>query len=133
MIRRSEPAISRRALFAALWPIARLLQAAQDSRDATFAADVKVVNLFATVRDKQGNIVRDLTKDDFKLEEDGRPQTIRYFSRESDLPLTLGLLVDTSLSQRNVLGEERKASYGFLDRVLREDKDQAFLIHFDRE
>ena len=128
-----KPAVSRRALFAALWPAARLLRAAQESKDATFAAGVKVVNLFATVRDKQGNIVHDLAQDDFKLEEDGRPQIIRYYSRESDLPLTLGLLVDTSLSQRNVLGEERKASYRFLDRVLREDKDQAFLIHFDRE
>src|SRR5579864_8701450 len=131
-MRLSEDCISRRGLLlrsAALWPLARLLRAGQEAKDTTFATDVKVVNLFATVRDKQGNIVHDLTKDDFKLEEDGRPQTIRYFSRESDLPLTLGLLVDTSLSQRNVLGQERTASYCFLDRVLREEKDQAFLIH----
>ena len=124
--------ISRRALLIAGWPAVRFLEAAQ-ANDARFATDVNVVNLFATVRDKQANIVRDLTKDDFQLEEDGRPQTIRYFSRESDLPLTLGLLVDTSMSQRNVLGQERTASYRFLDRVLREDKDQAFVIHFDRE
>jgi VWFA-related protein len=77
--------------------------------------------------------VRNLTKDDFLLSEDGRPQTIKYFSQESGLPLTLGLLVDTSMSQRRVLGKERDASYRFLDQVLREDKDQAFLIHFDRE
>ncbi|HLW77375.1 MAG TPA: VWA domain-containing protein, partial [Bryobacteraceae bacterium] len=124
--------ISRRALLIAAWPATRLLKAAQ-ANDARFATDVNVVNLFATVRDRQANIVRDLNKDDFKLEEDGRPQTIRYFSRESDLPLTLGLLVDTSMSQRNVLPQERTASYQFLDRVLREDKDQAFVIHFDRE
>jgi VWFA-related protein len=67
------------------------------------------------------------------LEEDGRPQTIRYFSRETDLPLTLGLLIDTSMSQRRVLGAERSASYRFLDQVLREDRDMAFVIHFDRE
>jgi VWFA-related protein len=67
------------------------------------------------------------------LEEDGRPQAIHYFSRESDLPLTLGLLVDTSLSQRRVLGEERAASASFLDQMLRPEKDQAFLIHFDSE
>ena len=102
-------------------------------KDTTFTADVRVVNVFATVRDKHGAIVRNLTKDDFQLEEDGRPQTIRYFAQESDLPLTLGLLVDTSLSQRRVLGQERTASYRFIDKVLREDKDQAFAIHFDRE
>jgi VWFA-related protein len=107
---------------------------AQDSgKGTTFSTDVNVVNVFATVRDKQGRIVRGLTKDDFRLDEDSRPQVIRYFSQESNLPLTLGLLVDTSMSQRRVLGEERKASSRFLEQVLREDKDLAFLIHFDRE
>ena len=67
------------------------------------------------------------------LEEDGRPQTIAYFAHETDLPLTLGLLVDTSLSQRRVLDQERSASSTFLDQVLRVNKDQAFVIHFDRE
>jgi len=102
-------------------------------QDTTFSTDVKVVNVLATVRDKKGQIVQNLTKDDFTLEEDGHPQTIRYFSRETDLPLTLGLLIDTSMSQRRVLGQERTASYRFLDQVLREDKDMAFVIHFDRE
>jgi VWFA-related protein len=95
--------------------------------------NVAAVNLLATVRDKHGNIVRNLAKDDFSLEQDGKPQCITYFAKESDLPLTLGLLVDTSLSQRRVLDQERSASRSFLDRVLREDKDQAFLIHFDHE
>ncbi len=103
------------------------------TKDSTFSTDVNVVNVFATVRDKKGQIVRNLTKDDFTLAEDDRPQTIRYFSQESGLPLTLGLLVDTSMSQRRVLGKERDASYRFLDQVLREDRDKAFLIHFDRE
>src|SRR4051794_40594103 len=75
------------------------------AEDTTFSTDVNVVNVFATVRDKQLKIVNNLTKDDFVLSEDGKAQTIRYFSRETDLPLTLGLLVDTSLSQRNVLEE----------------------------
>jgi VWFA-related protein len=100
---------------------------------STLSIDVKVVNVLATVRNKQGQIISDLNKDDFTLEEDGRPQTIRYFARESDLSLILGLLVDTSLSQRRLLGQERSASYRFLDQLLREDKDRAFLIHFDRE
>ncbi len=97
------------------------------------SVDVKVVNVFATVRNKHGEIVKNLTKDDFVLDEDGRAQTITYFTQETNLPLTLGLLVDTSLSQRRVLGDERSASFTFLDRVLREDRDKAFLIHFDRE
>src|SRR5689334_13361767 len=101
--------------------------------DSTLSVDVKVVNVLATVRNKQGQIVRDLNQGDFKLEEDSRPQTIRYFTRETNLPLTLGLLVDTSLSQRRLLGQERTASYQFLQQVLREEKDMAFLLHFDRE
>jgi VWFA-related protein len=100
---------------------------------ATISVNVKVVNVLATVRNKHGEIVRNLTKDDFVLEEDDRPQTIRYFTRETDLPLTLGLLVDTSMSQRRVLEQERSASSTFLDQVLRVDKDMAFVIHFDRE
>jgi len=99
----------------------------------TISVKVKVVNVLATVRNKHGDIVSSLTKDDFVLEEDGRPQTIGYFARETDLPLTLGLLVDTSLSQRRVLDQERSASSTFLDQVMRVNKDVAFIIHFDRE
>jgi VWFA-related protein len=99
----------------------------------TFSAEVKVVNVLATVRNKQGQLVNDLKQEDFVLSEDGRPQTIRYFSRETDLPLTLGLLVDTSGSQRRVISDERGASHVFLADVLRPDKDQAFVLHFDRE
>jgi VWFA-related protein len=97
------------------------------------AVEVKVVNVLATVRDKKNQIVSNLNKEDFTIEEDGRPQTITYFSRETDLPLSLGLLVDTSMSQRRVLGEERTASHSFLDDMLRQDKDKAFVIHFDRQ
>jgi VWFA-related protein len=100
-------------------------------QEATFSSNVKVVSLLATVHDRDGNIVKNLTEGDFVLEEDGVPQTIRYFSRESDLPLTVGLLVDTSRSQTGVLETERRASYKFLDQVLREDKDLAFVAHFD--
>ncbi|MBZ5549149.1 MAG: VWA domain-containing protein [Acidobacteriia bacterium] len=100
---------------------------------ATLSVDVKVVTLPVTVRDKHGQIVRNLTKDDFVLQEDGRPTTIKYFSQEANLPLTLGLLVDTSLSQRNVLDEERNASRGFLDQMLAQEKDKAFIVHFDHE
>jgi VWFA-related protein len=98
----------------------------------TFSTNVKVVSVLATVHDKKGFLVRGLTKDDFTLFEDGRPQNIRYFSQDSDLPLTIGLLVDTSLSQRTVLDLERDVSFHFLERILREDKDQAFIVQFDQ-
>jgi VWFA-related protein len=98
--------------------------------DATFSAGVDVVNVLATVRDKNGALVTNLEKDDFVLEEDGEKQVIQYFARQSDLPLTIGLLVDTSMSQSGVLEQQRTASYRFLDRVLQE-KDQAFVIRFD--
>jgi hypothetical protein len=97
---------------------------APSQQTAPITLDVNAVNLLATVRDKKGNIVRNLTKDDFSLDQDGKPQTISYFAKESDLPLTLGLLVDTSLSQRRVLDQERAASRTFLDQVLRVDKDK---------
>jgi VWFA-related protein len=119
-------------LFLADRPL-RSQQVTGQAQGPPITVHVKVVSVLATVRDKKGAIVRDLTQNDFTLNEDDRPQTIRYFSHETDLPLTLGLLVDTSMSQRRVLGEERDASATFLDQVLRVDKDQAFVIHFDRE
>jgi len=100
---------------------------------STISVKVKVVNVLATVHDKHGEVVPNLTQSDFTLEEDGKPQTIRYFAHETDLPLTLGLLVDTSLSQRRVLDLERSASRSFVTRMVREDRDKAFLIHFDYE
>ena len=83
--------LSRRRLLAALGmlPAAELLRA-QQSKEPTFSSDVKVVNLFANVRNKKGEIVKSLSKDDFLLDEDGVPQNIKYFSQESNLPLTLG-------------------------------------------
>jgi VWFA-related protein len=127
-----------------LLPAARLLAGQQDpvtakaapaaapeGGQAKFSSDVNVVNVFATVRNKNGKIVNTLTKDDFLLDEEGKPQNIKYFAQDSDLPLYLGLLVDTSGSQRNVLNDERSASYRFFDQILREDKDLAFVLHFD--
>ncbi|HEY4364979.1 MAG TPA: VWA domain-containing protein [Bryobacteraceae bacterium] len=123
---------------AVLAPASRLLafqdkEDHQEKADARFSTEVNLVNVLATVRDKNHAIAHNLIKDDFTLEEDGRPQTITYFAQQSDLPLTLGLLVDTSGSERTQIESERRASYKFIDQVLREDKDKAFVIHFDRE
>lgn len=100
-------------------------------QEPTFTTSVKIVDILASVRSKDGKIIRELTKDDFLLLENGKPQTIRYFSRETDLPLTVGLLVDTSMSQERVLNAERAAIRRFLDQVLREEKDKLFLMQFD--
>ena len=97
------------------------------------SVEVKMVSLLATVRDKHGHLINNLTKNDFAVEQDGHAQNITYFAQESNVSLTLGLLVDTSMSQRRVLDQERSASHDFLDKVLREDKDKAFVIHFDYE
>ena len=114
-----------------LWLTSLAVRVARAQDDVTFSSDVQVVNLLATVRDKNHAILRDLTKDDFQVLENGRAQNIRYFTRETDLPLTIGLLVDTSMSQVKVLDAERGASLRFLDQVLRENKDHVFVMQFD--
>jgi VWFA-related protein len=99
----------------------------------TIAVDARLVNLPVVVRDKKGALIQNLTKDDFILQVDGKPQTIRYFDKDTNLPLTLGLLVDTSLSQRDVIDEERTASSIFLDQMLTTPKDKAFIMQFAAE
>jgi VWFA-related protein len=99
----------------------------------TLSVDVKVVTLPVTVRDKHNQIVKGLTKEDFTLTEDGHPEVIKYFNIDTNLPLTLGLLVDSSMSQRTVLDQEKTASKAFLDQMLTADKDKAFVLHFDAE
>src|SRR5258706_16405913 len=78
----------------------------RDQEDVTFKTSVKVVNVLATVRTKKGEIIRNLDKDDFALAENGHAQTIRYFARQSDLPLTIGLMLDTSKSHQRVMAAE---------------------------
>lgn len=134
-----EDKLTRRSLLSALaiLPATRLLSGQQEQPAAEqkpkYEANVKVVNVFATVRDKSGKIVKDLNKADFTLTEEDHPQTIKFFESESSLPLHLGLMVDTSFSQARVIGDERSAGMRFFDQILREDKDQAFVLHFDHE
>jgi VWFA-related protein len=98
----------------------------------TLSVDARLVNIPVVIRDKHGALVQNLTKDSFVLKVDDRAQTIRYFNVDKDLPLTLGLLVDTSLSQRDAIDEEQKASAAFLDDMLNgpADRDKAFLVQF---
>ena len=103
-----------------------------DQNLPTFKSQVNVVNLFFNVKDKHGALVPNLAKTDFQVLEDGKPQTIKYFSTESDEPLTLGILIDSSASQTRVLDMEKEVGANFLREVLR-PKDLAFVISFDVE
>ena len=99
----------------------------------TLKVQAREVILPVTVRDKKGQTVPNLKIDDFILHEDGRPQTIKSFSHETNLPFRLGLLVDTSRSQESALPAERTATGKFIDQMLSQPADKAFLLHFDHE
>ena len=94
---------------------------------------VYLVNVPLTVTDKKNRLVIMMTKDDFNLFEDGKPQPIEYFSRETDLALRIGLLIDTSNSIRDRLRFEQQAATDFLSDTIRKGKDQAFVVSFDAE
>jgi VWFA-related protein len=120
-------------------PGSRVAGQAADQPAATLKIQAREVMLPVTVRDKKGAMVTTLKASDFTLTEDSRPQTIKSFTRESNLPFRLGLLVDTSRSLSGAMEGERKAAGKFVDLMLPADpkdagkKDEAFLIHFDRE
>ena len=105
-------------------------QEPEDKPVETLKANVNVTQLFFTVKDKKGALIPSLTKDDFEVFENGKPETIKYFSAEANLPLTLGILIDSSGSQQRVLGMEQEIGGAFLSEILRE-KDQAFVLGFD--
>src|SRR5215471_7782917 len=104
----------------------------QDEGLAPIKVDVDVVSVLTSVRDKKGALIANLAKDDFTILEDGKAQPIKYFTKETDLPLTIGMLVDVSASQRNLIGIEQSAASQFFREVLRK-KDLAFLIMFGEE
>jgi VWFA-related protein len=102
----------------------------QQQPSETLKVNVNVVQLFFNVKDKHGALIPNLTKDDFEVYEDGKPQTVKYFTAESNLPLTLGMMIDASGSQRNVLDMEKEVGAAFLKQVLT-DKDEAYVMSFD--
>ena len=142
----------RRAIFAvillsalAVSPLAAPAQQAQPAAPSAQATEQKpapaggiitrvdLVNVIATVLNRRQKFVTDLEKADFHVLEDGRPQDIQFFSRETDLPLRVGLLLDTSNSIRERLKFEQEAAIDFLHNTIRRKKDQAFLMIFDNE
>ncbi len=93
-------------------------------------SQVSLVNLFATVRDKNKRIMADLNQEDFRISEDSQDQKIAFFSREVALPITLALLLDTSGSEQNMLGAIQEGATSFLGRVMRKG-DEALVMSFD--
>jgi len=121
--------------FAVLAIVAGLLAAPvhaqnQELPTPTIRVDVSVVNILCTVRDRDGRLVANLDQSDFDIREEGERQEIVYFSRETQLPLTLGLLVDSSISQQRLIPDQRRAAAAFFEQVLT-PQDAAFLISFD--
>ena len=102
------------------------------AQDEPIRVDVNLVSVLASVRGKSGALISNLMQSDFKIFEDGKEQQIKNFTRETDLPLTLGLLVDTSGSQERLIDTEKRAASQFFSKVLR-PKDQAFLMQFGSE
>src|SRR5437899_1726365 len=94
-------------------------------QDDTIKVDVSLVNVLCSVRAKNGALLGNLQKSDFQVLEDGKQQEIKYFTKETDLPLTIGLLVDVSRSQERLIGIEQRAAHDFFNQVLRK-KDMAF-------
>ncbi len=101
-----------------------------ESDQETLKVNVNVVGLFFNVKDKHGALIPNLTKDDFQVFEDGKPQAIKYFAAESNLPLTLGILIDSSGSQLRVLDMEKQVGGAFLKQILT-DKDEAYVLDFN--
>lgn len=115
-----------------VWPVAGQQSSAGGAQNQTptFRKNVNLVNVFFTVKDKHGALIPDLTKDHFDVVEEGQPQTIKFFTGESNLPLTLGIMIDSSQSMERMLPDEKVVAADFLRQVLT-DKDLAFVISFD--
>ena len=105
-------------------------QQPENQQTGNLTVNVNVVGVFFNVKDKHGALIPNLTKDDFQVLEDGKPQIIKYFAAESNLPLTLGMLIDSSGSQLRVLDMEKEVGGAFLRQILT-DKDEAYVIDFN--
>jgi VWFA-related protein len=134
--KQKKPAWKRTALCGVVWSVALALAMPAlpqgQGQAPVIKTEVNLVNLFATVRDKNKHIVTNLTENDFKITEDSQDQKIAFFSKEMALPITLGLLLDTSGSEQNMLGAIQDAGGRFLHRVLRKG-DEAMIISFDSD
>jgi VWFA-related protein len=135
IINRSGAASIAAAALVLIFSIApcALAQQVPETTGPTLKVTTEVVNVYAVVRDKHGRLIPDLTKNDFEIKEDNIPQNITYFSRETDTPLTLAIMVDTSPSQERVLYTEQSEAKAFLRQILRPNRDLVCVLHFDLE
>src|SRR5947209_10105615 len=108
-------------------------QESPQQSNQTITSVVNLVDVLFTVLNRRNKLVPELEKGDFKIWDDKFPQEIRYFSKQSDLPLRIGMLLDTSNSIRDRIKFEQDASINFLFSVLRRNKDEAFVMTFDDE
>lgn len=120
------------SLLAVLLGVAALPAQQSSDQTPTFKSDVSLVNVLCTVRNRNGGLIGSLEQRDFTVFEDGKQQEIKNFSRETDLPITIGLLVDVSESQERLIDVEKRAAHDFFTHVLRK-KDEAYLISFGAE
>jgi len=113
-------------------PAAPQQQTAGASLPKAIKATSVVVNVYAIIEGRRGHLIRDLTKNDFELTDDGVPQTIQYFSQDTNTALNLGIAIDTSASQSQMIGTEQAAAKKFVRSVL-QSQDQAFVMNFDTD
>jgi VWFA-related protein len=132
VVTRCTAALVASALAWPVWAQAPAQQPAQqsDQQVPTIKSQVSLVNIFATVRDKKKHIVPSLKEEDFRVFENDQEQKIAFFTAEKTLPITLGLLIDTSGSEQNRLPAEQDAASRFLNQVLRKG-DEAMVVSFD--
>src|SRR5262245_23380207 len=111
--------------------LAAVLAAAHRAEEQTIKVDVDLVNVYLTVSNQRGRLISNLTQENFSVFEDGQPQVITHFSRETDVPLSIVLLIDTSGSVRDKLRFEQQAAAEFMYATLRRGRDKAALVTFD--
>ena len=120
------------AIVTGIGPVSAIAQKPAPEQDSTIRVNVELVNVLFTVKAKKGGqLIPNLEKQNFTVFEDGKQQTIQHFSRDTDLPITLGLLIDISASQERLVDIERQAASSFFSSVLRK-KDEAFVISFGK-
>lgn len=134
-MRSIDKVVTRGTLALVAWGLATAAMAQQPAQEPaqqapTIKAEVSLVNIFATVRDKQKHIVPNLKQEDFRIFENDQEQKVAFFSAEKTLPITLGLLIDTSGSEQNRLPAEQDAASRFLSQVMRKG-DEAMVLSFD--
>lgn len=134
-MRSIDKVVTRCTLALVAWGLATAAMAQQPAQEPaqqapTIKAEVSLVNIFATVRDKQKHIVPNLKQEDFRIFENDQEQKVAFFSAEKTLPITLGLLIDTSGSEQNRLPAEQDAASRFLSQVMRKG-DEAMILSFD--